>query len=154
MWNKKSEQEADKVYVEYLAGKKPAEIAFVLGHSRSYVYTVLKTRGVEFKIGRPQAGWRHQDGYLVANIQYPDGRWGLLLQHVLVMEQHLGRYLRKGETVHHKNGVRDDNRIENLELWNTTQPSGQRPCDKIEYAVEILNLYAPEKLSDDARRVS
>lgn len=48
------------------------------------------------------------------------------------------------ENVHHRNGDRLDNRIENLELWSTVQPSGQRVRDKIEYALEILTRYAPE----------
>ncbi len=57
------------------------------------------------------------------------------------MEEYLRRPLLPGETVHHKNGVRDDNRLQNLELWSTSQPSGQRVVDKIAWAKEILALY-------------
>jgi len=59
-------------------------------------------------------------------------------QHRVVMEEHLGRELLPHENVHHKNGIRDDNRIENLELWSTSQPYGQRVEDKIAWAQDFL----------------
>lgn len=49
--------------------------------------------------------------------------------------------------MHHINGVRDDNRIENLELWSSAHPFGQRVTDKVEWAVEMLKLYAPDRLA-------
>ena len=63
------------------------------------------------------------------------------MQHRHFMEEFLGRDLLPNETVHHKNGVRDDNRLSNLELWSTQQPSGQRVEDKLVWAYEIVRLY-------------
>lgn len=69
-----------------------------------------------------------------------------LFEHRLMWEARYGP-LQPGQTIHHKNGVRDDNRYENLEVWDTRQPKGQRPEDKVEHAVEMLRRYAPERLA-------
>lgn len=68
-------------------------------------------------------------------------KYGKVLEHTVVMAGMIGRPLLPGENVHHKNGVRNDNRPKNLELWVTSQPSGQRPEDLLEWADEIIARY-------------
>ena len=81
------------------------------------------------------------------NVYLPDhprsSKNGYVLHHIVVMEQTIGRHLVSGETVHHKNGVRNDNAPANLELWARPQPSGARAIDLLAWARTIVKTYEP-----------
>lgn len=81
-------------------------------------------------------GHRNRLGYVEVSV---DGH--RRFEHRVVLERQLGRPLHPFENVHHKNGVRDDNRPENLELWVTAQPAGQRPEDLVAWVVENYPEY-------------
>lgn len=90
----------------------------------------------DIPIKRNSVGHVNKDGYRMISRNSKS-----IAEHRFVMQEMLGRDLLPGENVHHKNGVRNDNRPENLELWIISQPVGQRPEDLLVWADEIIERY-------------
>jgi DNA-binding XRE family transcriptional regulator len=90
---------------------------------------------------------KNKRGYVMVRVpDHPAAVGGYVLEHRLVMEQQIGRQLLPTERVHHKNGLTDDNRADNLELWTVGKkdPPGQRHIDRL--------VHDLERLSDEDRR--
>jgi len=116
-----------------------------------------KWKGLEVKGPRKHVwgtGYITKTGYrVISKMNHPNSvkgkRSGQIMEHVFVMSEYLGRPLYKNERVHHINGIRSDNRIENLELWSHSHPPGQRIEDKIEWCKEFLALYGYRSIMEN-----
>lgn len=103
--------------------------------------------------------WIGQEGYVL--VQAPEGhprarQDGSILEHRLVMETRLGRYLEDWEIVHHKNGNRQDNSDGNLELLDgrarrSTGP-GHPPAHDFDAATAAQVLLQRNDVSEDVKR--
>lgn len=121
---------------EYQHLKCKIESCYRRIYCREYCSKHYKSLNIsKIPLEKNNSGWNH-NGYVRLVI---DGKE--IPEHRYVMQKHLSRELLPSENVHHKNGNRSDNRIENLEIWSHHQPAGQRIEDKIQYAKEILQQY-------------
>lgn len=93
---------------------------------------------------------RETSGYIyILSKKHPyANKGGYVAQHRLVVEKNIGRYLTPNETVHHRNGIRDDNRLENLELFCKAHGAGQRVTDLIDFSIRTLERYRPDLLKE------
>ncbi|QDK03309.1 HNH endonuclease [Microbacterium phage Roman] len=122
---------------DYLAGRPLVATACSVDGCDEPKRGGLGFRKCEYHAGRTIT----PDGYVLLEVSDGSGNRLRMLEHREIIATELGRELYPDENVHHKNGVRHDNRRENLELWSTSQPSGQRVEDKVSWAKEILCRY-------------
>jgi hypothetical protein len=119
-----------------------------LWRSENCAHRYLNEDGYVIVVRKPtMARSIREGGYVRVNLGTGRHGRGRVLEHRLVMEEHLGREILPDETIHHINGIKTDNRLENLELWVSRHPKGQRTADIVEWAVEMLERYAPERLA-------
>ena len=105
-----------------------------------------KCNSCAVRSGDQNGNWKggrtyHKKGYVMERVSSHHSGNPYVFQHILVMEAILGRPLYPEENVHHINGVKDDNREANLELWCKPQPSGIRASDALAWAQEIVRRY-------------
>lgn len=126
-------------------------IASQLGRNEKSVFQRRQHLGIKaWKSGGRNRRIQKDDGYVLVGIPDSDHLAvmrrsdGYCLEHRLVMARHFGRPLARDESVHHRNGVRNDNRIENLELWTRSQPDGQRVDEIFNWCLDFIQRYADE----------
>ncbi len=117
------------------------------GHTRScgcLAIGLAKSRRGE--LHQNWKGGRHKDDRGYIRVHAKHSLSDSVMEHRHIMATHLGRPLVPGEEVHHRNGIRHDNRIENLQLFAKQHGSGQSVEDLIIWAEECLRRYKPEAL--------
>ena len=124
---------------------------FAFGYCRAHREQLRKGQLVPIgQGGRRNVRWMDPKGDVSFAVTptTPNARstYGWIAEHVLVMSELLGRPLRPGESVHHRNLIKGDNCPENLELWTSHQPKGARVADMLVWCHWFIGQYsdAPE----------
>lgn len=131
----------------YANGATQDSLAKLFGVHQTQISHVISRQGLSrrrFKGGRTKLPGGYVGVLIPHDSPFAPMRLanGYIAEHRYVMAQHLGRTLLENENVHHVFGPKDDNRLENLELWYVSQPAGQRVTDLMKY----IATYFPEQM--------
>ncbi len=107
-------------YCSYKCRSKNSPNIFKKGTKRPFITGPLNPK---WRGGRVL----HEKGYIYIYSPYHPNKGvrGYVLEHRLIIEKNLGRFLKKTEVVHHKNAIKNDNRIENLQLFSSSSEHGK-----------------------------
>jgi hypothetical protein len=146
-----------------IGGKKKWECLCDCGNIKYHLFHDLSSRKVKScgcygketarnrMLGDNNFGWKGGNGFKNSR-GYIEIKHGLnrgKLQHRVVYEEYYNVKLQPSQSIHHINGDRADNRIENLELWDKSQPYGQRVEDKIKFYKKLYEQYRNHPLYKD-----
>lgn len=172
MKNIKRRNDIPKMYIE---GKlSPGEISKIVHLSRGAIWSVLLHKGIKLRTAKEAEKIRYPNGrfgkysprwkggrrpggfegkYII--VYAPNNpnatKDGYIMEHRLVMEKHLKRYLKPTEFVHHINGDKKDNRIKNLELMVSKKEHSHKHFDAVKEVEKLKKqvVYYKKKLKKE-----